>query len=185
MRMHVRSILPLVLSLMATAVSAADGRIRIENTGTSGRLEVVLSDESVQTVTISVPGVVAGETMTVEAPAPVVRLGGGSIDGDPLLEAMVLEKVRLSSQPRKTVSVLPAPPRHRPVQQRALNQVFTNAGFALEPAWYGSYVPAGSYRTVVSRVQEHRTQARTRARPSSSSRPARSTSTARAMMPRR
>lgn len=184
MRMHVPRIFALVLSLTATTVLAAEGRIRIENSGETGRVQVVLSDERVDTVEVSMPDGSSGEMIIVEAPAKQVRLGGGSIDGDPLLEAMVLQKVRASSRRPATVSVLPAPPRYRPVPQRALNQVFTGVGFAFEPAWYVPYVPAQPERGAC-RGKEHPRAGATDARPSRSTPSMRSTSNARAMMPRR
>jgi hypothetical protein len=120
----------LVLSLAATPVVAAGGRIRLDNSGRDGRVEIVMSDEHVRTVEISIPGVISGEAITVEAPAPLVRLSGGSIEGDQLLEAMVQQKVRESKRRPATVTILPASPTRRVESRRDLN-----VGYAFGPVW--------------------------------------------------
>jgi hypothetical protein len=177
--------LTVLLALFAAAldVAAAEGRIRIQNPGASGRVEIVLSDEEVRSVTISVPGVISGERLTVEAPVARVTLSGGTIEGDPLLEALVRRKLRESSSPVPTVSVLPAPQRDTISRPRALNEVFTGVGLALWPAGYDAPVYVG-HRPAQRKGCEARREVR---RPVRSDRAsvARSSSSSRAMMPRR
>jgi hypothetical protein len=173
----------LALSLVATPVEATEGRIRLENSGRDGRVEIVMSDEHVRTVEISIPGVVSAEVITVEAPAPLVRLSGGSIEGDQLLEAMVQQKVRESRRRHETVTVLPASPTRRVESRRDLNDVFTNVGYAFGPVWSVPIGPTGM-RPKSSSCRERRprsgaTTGRVAPPPS-----IRSTHSMRAMMPR-
>lgn len=172
------------LFLAAIPVFAADERLRIENSGSTGRVTIVLSDERVRTVEINVPGVISGELLTVEAPAPLVHLGGGSFDGDLLLEAAVQRKVRLSSPKIPTVSVLPAPPRFQPMPSAGLNRVFTGVGIVLEPSWLIPDAVVRGCRQPAD-AKEHRTRSTIASRESVPARPLRSSHAARAMMPRR
>jgi hypothetical protein len=171
-------------TLAASPLLAAEGRVRIENSGSRGVVSVLVSDEDVRTVEISVPGLISGEWMTVEAPASRVRLGGGTLNGDPLLEAAVREKVREESPRGPAVTVLPSPPRFRRESQRYVNEVFTGAGLTLDAAWglpYWSYAPVSSSRPRC----EVRSGRASGARTLPAARPARGSFTARGMMPRR
>ncbi len=171
----------LVLAALPLAAAGSETRLRVENANREGRVEVVLSDESVRTVEVNIPGVVSGESLTVEAPAPHVILGGGSITGDPLLEAMVDEKVRNSTRRAPTILVLPAPPRHRTVSMssyRYINHVFTDVGLAYWPAYTPVYRPAARQHN----QRSHRQVATRQSRPS---RPTGGVYATRAMMPSR
>lgn len=175
----------LVFAFVATQAVAEDRRIRIENTGATGRVEIVVSDERVQTVEISVPNGTAGELVTVEAPARQVRLGGGSIDGDPLLEAMVQQKLRTSSARASTVTVLPAPPRFRAESDSrcCFNRSFTDVGFVLSPVWgVSDRHPHTRQKTAIRR--DRHTGSQPGARSASAPRPPRPSHTKRGMMPR-
>jgi len=124
-----------VLLVVASVVADAESRLRIDNTGGDGRVRIVQSDETVRTVTVSMPGLVSGEIVTVEAPARQVRLKGGSIGIDPLLEAVV-ELKRIEATGRgPTVSVLPEPPRFALEPRSYANHVFTDAAFAYGPGY--------------------------------------------------
>jgi len=180
--MNPRTIAMLAAFLVAAPALATDGRIRIENTGGSGRVEIVMSDETVRTVEIKVSGGASGEMMVVEAPAPMVRLSGGSIDIDMLLEARVQQRLGQTSPQRATVSILPSSQPVRVESQRNLNDVFTNVGFALESAWYAP-VPVRS--DVRSRGRQEAHVCRPSSRGSFSVRPRGGSLSMRAVMPRR
>lgn len=180
--MNLRPIAVLAVLLAATPALATDGRIRIENTGASGRVEIVMSDESVRTVEINVPGGASGEMMVVEAPAPMVRLSGGSMDVDMLLEARVQQRLRETAPRRATVSILESPAPVRLESQRNLNDVFTNVGFALESAWYAP-IPLSS--DVRARGTQGHHVCRSSSRASFSAQPRGGSRTMRAAMPRR
>jgi hypothetical protein len=130
-------------------------------------------------VEISVPGLISGELVTVEAPAEHVRLKGGSIDGDRLLAAIVEQKLRAASAHGPTVSVLPAPPRFELEARQYLNHVFTDVGIAYWPVYDGFPVtrPDSGFRD--------RDRSRPRATRSSSPPPPGGRYAARGMMPRR
>jgi len=181
--MKLRQIAMIACLLTAAPVLASDGRIRIENTGASGRVAIVMSDESVRTVEINVPGSGSGEMMIVEAPAPMVRLSGGSIDVDVLLEARVQQRLRESAPRRATVSVLDSPEPARVKPRHNLNDTFTNVGFALEPAWYAPIPARSGVRSTGSHGQRVCRSSPPRSSFSGSSRGG--SRTMRAVMPRR
>lgn len=164
--------------VLVPVVAGAESRLRLENSGPDGQVRIVQSDEVVRTVEISMPGLSSGEMVIVEAPAERVRLKGGRIQADPLLEAVVEQKLRASSTRAPTVSVLPAPPRFALEPRRYVNHVFTDVGFAYWPAY--DWLPS-------TRLDDTgRGYRRPRATRSSHSPPApRGSYSSRGMMPRR
>lgn len=179
--MRIAIVAVVVVAAVQLSADAEEARLRLENTSRDGGVRIVLADESVRSIEVNVPGVMSGETVIVEAPAPQVRLGGGSLTGDLLLEAIVSEKVRRTTPRPPTVFVLPAS-RHTVLEpRRYLNDVFTGVGLVYEPAFWAPYSPQVSRAHCVDRVRSSRGVRSVRPVPHVS----RGTYTSRAMMPGR